>query len=91
MGTVTIGSANAENVVVTLTGVSDYALGDTNMDGSVDISDVVLTVNYVLGSAGDSAQHGVVTYGDMNADGSIDISDVVAIVNMILGSTDSQE
>ncbi|MBR3530780.1 MAG: S8 family serine peptidase [Bacteroidaceae bacterium] len=74
-----------------LTAVSDYALGDTNMDGSVDISDVVLTVNYVLGSAADSAQHGVVTYGDMNADGSIDISDVVAIVNMILGSTDSQE
>ena len=90
-GTVTLGSANAESVVVALTGVSDYALGDTNMDGSVDISDVVLTVNHILGSADLSARHGVLTYGDMNADGTIDISDVVAIVNQILGNNDSRE
>ena len=55
------------------------------MDGTVDISDVVLAVNYVLGSADASAEYGVTTYGDMNADGTVDISDVVVIVNMILG------
>ena len=55
------------------------------MDGAVDISDVVLAVNYVLGSADASAEYGVTTYGDMNADGTVDISDVVVIVNKILG------
>ena len=55
------------------------------MDGAVDISDAVLAVNYVLGSADASAEYGVTTYGDMNADGTLDISDVVAIVSKILG------
>ena len=64
-----------------------YELGDTNMDGSVDISDVVLVVNYVLGNIDASAEYGVLTYGDMNSDGAIDISDVVAIVNKILGGS----
>ena len=59
-----------------------YEMGDVNMDGSVDISDVVMTVNYILGSSVDNPD--VVKYGDMNGDGSIDISDVVAIVNKIL-------
>ena len=67
-----------------------YEKGDVNMDGAVDISDVVLVVNYVLGSTDASAEYGVLKYGDMNADGFIDISDVVAIVNKILGGSTQQ-
>ena len=58
--------------------------GDVNLDGSVDISDVVLMVNYILG---DSSLVNVPLYGDMNDDSSVDISDVVALVNIILGGS----
>lgn len=68
-----------------LTANEAYEMGDVNMDGTIDISDVVLVVNYVLGSVDTSAEYGVLTYGDMNSDSAIDISDVVAIVNKILG------
>ena len=52
------------------------------MDGTVEISDVVLMVNYILGN---NASETVLKYGDMNESGDIDITDVVAIVNRILG------
>ena len=84
-GTITLTTKDAVPITISLTGTVAYEKGDTNMDGTVDISDVVLTVNYVLGSADASAEYGVTTYGDMNADGTVDISDVVIIVNKILG------
>lgn len=62
-----------------------YEMGDVNMDGSVDISDVVLLVNYILGSTTDAEAPGVLKYGDMDGSGAADISDVVAIVNKVLG------
>ena len=56
-------------------------MGDANCDGSVDISDVVLAVNHVLGSGAVKSENNT----DTNQDESIDISDIVAIVNIILG------
>ena len=61
-----------------------YEMGDVNMDGYVDISDVVMLVNYILGSVTDAEAPGVLKYGDMDGSGSADISDVVAVVNKIL-------
>ena len=84
-GTITLTTKHAAPITISLTGTVAYEMGDTNMDGAVDISDAVLAVNYVLGSADASAEYGVTTYGDMNADGTLDISDVVAIVSKILG------
>ena len=86
-GTITLTTKHAAPVTISLTGTVAYEMGDTNMDGAVDISDAVLAVNYVLGSADPSAEYGVTTYGDMNADATLDISDVVAIVNKILGGS----
>ena len=89
-GTITLTTRDAAPVTISLTGTVAYEMGDTNMDGAVDISDAVLAVNYVLGSADASAEYGVTTYGDMNADGTLDISDVVAIVSKILGGSDQE-
>ena len=58
-------------------------LGDVDRSGNVDISDVVMMVNYILGS--DNSTN-VLNYGDMDGSGNIDISDVVALVNLILGN-----
>ena len=81
IGSLTLSSKNAQSVLITLICESDYELGDVNKDGAVDISDVVMTVNYVLGS---EAEKSVLVYGDMDSNGMIDITDVVAIVNKIL-------
>ena len=56
--------------------------GDVNEDGNVDISDVVATVNYILGTTPAVFN---LTAADVNDDNGVDISDVVGIVNMILG------
>ena len=57
-------------------------IGDANGDGTVDISDVLVTVDYILGK-----QVSVFFFknADVNFDNSIDISDVLGIVDIILG------
>jgi len=53
--------------------------GDLNDDGTVNILDVVLLVNIVLGIEDFNPA------GDMNTDGLINVLDVVILVNIILG------
>lgn len=57
--------------------------GDINGDGSIDIKDVVLTVNLVLGKTTPTAVQ--LNVADYNSDGRLDIKDIVLIVNKILG------
>ncbi len=52
---------------------------DVNLDGNVDISDIVAVINTIAGGT---------TYkstADVNSDKNIDISDIVAIINYIAG------
>ena len=54
-------------------------LGDINQDGSVNILDVIVLVNYILDS--ESFQPDLL---DINSDGNINILDVIQLVNIIL-------
>ncbi len=56
--------------------------GDANGDGTVNVSDVVITISYILGN---NPPNFVFENGDVNGDGVINVSDVVGIVNIILG------
>ena len=56
--------------------------GDVNSDDIVDITDVVKTVNYILGNTSGQFDKEA---ADINKDNNIDISDVVSLINMILG------
>jgi hypothetical protein len=65
--------------------------GDVNMDGSVDINDVILTINHVLGISSSSFH---IEYADVSANGVVDVDDVVILINWIVtqsngSSTDS--
>ena len=60
----------------------EVLLGDINLDGGVDVLDVVQMVNYVLGDA--ELTNEQLANGDMNQDGGIDVLDVVQIVNDII-------
>ena len=56
--------------------------GDINGDGSIDVLDVVNSVNFILGNSNPTEQEACAA--DVNSDGNIDVLDVVTIVNIIL-------
>ena len=58
--------------------------GDVNFDGYLDITDVILVVNFILG--GEPTEEQFLT-ADMNQDGTINILDVIDVVSGILGTT----
>ena len=53
--------------------------GDVNLDGKVDITDIVSVINTIAGDTTFKAT------SDVNGDNRTDISDVVAIINVIAG------
>jgi len=59
-----------------------YVDGDANVDGDVNVGDIVLTVSHILGLS--TIGEPGITNADYNHDGSINILDVVAIVDLIL-------
>ena len=54
--------------------------GDANHDGGLNVLDVVLVVNAILGLSDEACNI------DMNGDEYIDILDVISIINIILDS-----
>ena len=59
---------------------SESVLGDLNLDGGINIQDVILMVNLVLDNEYNLS-------GDFNSDSTIDILDVIQLVNLILRET----
>ena len=56
-------------------------LGDLNQDSMINVQDVILLINIILGQTPNDQQ---MWAGDMNSDETIDILDVVLLVNRIL-------
>ena len=54
--------------------------GDVNQDGFVNVTDIMLIVNYILGQS----QSISLDLADMNEDSAITVSDIMMIVNIIL-------
>jgi len=53
--------------------------GDSNADGTLDVLDVVILLNYILNPDGSDNE-----IADMNFDGLLNVLDVVTLVNLIL-------
>ena len=64
--------------------IEEFVLGDVNLDGVVDILDVIHTVNIILGLNTNPSTYELWA-SDLNQDGTIDILDIVHLVNTILG------
>ena len=60
----------------------DCVAGDINGDESIDVLDVVNSVNFILGNSNPTEEEACAA--DLNSDGNIDVLDVVTIVNLIL-------
>ena len=52
-------------------------IGDVNLDGSIDVLDVVSIVNIILSDS-------YTLYGDINSDGELNVIDIVLLMDMIL-------
>ena len=58
--------------------MQDIILGDLNTDGTLNILDIVLTMNMILIS-----DYNIIA--DVNEDGTLDILDIVIMVNILVG------
>ena len=65
-----------------LMGNNQGVLGDINLDGSVNILDAVILVNFVLGFQ--TPLESEFTSSDINSDGILNVLDIVQLVNIIL-------
>ena len=61
--------------------------GDVNFDGYLNVQDIILVVNFVLGQT--PTEEEFIT-ADINQDGIINILDVITVVGEILGTTFGQ-
>ena len=79
-------SAGGKSFAYIMAGVSereitDYTMGDVNLDGSVNVTDVTRTVGYILDS---DATGMFLKAADMNADGAVNVTDVELITDVVL-------
>ena len=58
---------------------NDGILGDVNADGGINVQDIVMIINMVVGNSNADL------IADINFDGSVDVLDIVLVVNIILG------
>lgn len=61
--------------------VTESINGDSNGDGSVDVADIVVIANHILGN---TPANFIESAADVNGDGSIDVADIVFLANLLL-------
>ncbi len=61
-------------------------LGDVNCDGVVNVLDVIVLTNYIMGTQASTPC--ILEGGDLNGDGQINVLDVVSLINIVLGNND---
>ena len=70
-----------EFIIATFDSVS-YSPGDVNLDGTLNVLDVVILVNYVLDAEEFTPTQE--SLADLNGDGGVNVLDIVQLVNLIL-------
>ena len=62
---------------------SNIQLGNLNCDQNIDIFDIIIAVNIILGNIIPSDVQSWA--GDVDENGEIDVSDIISIINIIIG------
>ncbi|SVC69737.1 uncharacterized protein METZ01_LOCUS322591, partial [marine metagenome] len=67
-----------KHAVVQINNIGDgYTQGDINVDGIVNVNDIVAVVNMIL-----AGEYNL--FADLNVDEIVNVNDIVAIINIIL-------
>ena len=61
---------------------SSFLYGDINQDGIIDVIDVVVSIQIIMGEYDPSSLEELL--GDLNEDGTINVQDIILLVNIIL-------
>ena len=61
--------------------ISENMLGDLNSDLEVNVLDVVVLINMILGTEAENY-----STGDLNSDNQINVQDIILVVNIIIGN-----
>jgi len=69
-------------IILTVNPNNDYLSGDVNMDMTINVLDIIITVNFVLGINNPSDLE--YDIADVNNDNILNILDIVSLVNIIL-------
>ena len=75
---------NLKNRTLVITRHADGVYGDLTGDGKVDVSDINLLINVMLGKATVADCH---TNPDLSNDKQVDVADINLLVNILLGKT----
>ncbi len=65
-------------------GSTCWMLGDINLDDSINVLDIVMLMDFILGNQIPDGVESI--QADMNGDGSLNVLDVVMIIDIILGN-----
>ena len=76
---------NADDVTAQLE-VKSYLLGDPNNDGSIDVVDITMIANHILGN---NPENFIFAAADVDVDGTVDVNDIISIANIILYGSSS--
>ena len=60
----------------------DFLSGDVNSDGNINVADIVLLINIIIGEVTDFEEY--LCSSDLNDDGIINVQDIILIVGIIL-------
>ena len=77
------GNSATNGIVIQVIPAPPFLPGDVNMDGGIDVLDVVAMVLHITGDAPQTDPY-VLSLMDGNGDGGIDVLDVVGIINIII-------
>lgn len=76
---------NGDDVTAQLE-VKSYLLGDPNNDGSIDVVDITMIANHILGN---NPENFIFEAADVDVDGTVDVNDIISIANIILYGSSS--
>lgn len=90
---ITVSGAEAQNYEISyvkgkLTIEKSITKGDANLDGVVNVTDIVATVNYIMENPTGTFDK---VAADINGDGFINVTDIVGMVNVIMTSGAKQD
>jgi uncharacterized protein (TIGR02145 family) len=75
----------ANSMFLSLDGWSPDLSGDVNQDGVINVSDIVIAVNIVLGMSPFNE------LADINGDGIVNVQDIILLVNIILWESEPED